>query len=56
MVIKDEEFTQLKVELIGLYKVGRNNGDFYVMEECDYLLQKLQNIENEYLRRRNSLK
>lgn len=56
MIIKDADFEQLKEELITLYNVGRNYGDIYVMEECDYLLQKLQTIENDYLRRKNALR
>lgn len=56
MIIKDDDFEQLKAELITLYKTGRNYGDIYVMEECDYLLQKLQTIETDYLRRRSALR
>ena len=56
MVIKDSDFEMVKKELITLYIAGRNNGDIYVMEECDYLLQKMQNVENDYIRRKYALK
>lgn len=56
MQIPDADFEQLKAELISLYYESRKNGDFYVMGETDYLLQKLQSIEAKNLKKKNALK
>ena len=56
MIISNSDFEQIKSELITLFHEARKNADFYVMEEADYLLQKLQTIENKNLRKKQSLK
>lgn len=56
MIISNADFEQLKEELTKLFFVARNNSDFYVMEEADYLLQKLQTIEAKNLKKKQSLK
>lgn len=56
MIINNQDFEQIKSELITLFHEARKQQDFYVMEEADYLLQKLQNIEAKNLKKKNSLK
>ena len=55
MQIPNVDFEQIKSELITLYYEARKNGDIYVMEEIDYLLQKLQSIESKNLRKKKAL-
>lgn len=56
MQIPNTDYEQIKAELISLYFEARKLGDIYVMEEIDYLLQKLQNIEAKNLKKKNALK
>ena len=56
MQIPNADYEQIKAELISLYFEARKLGDIYVMEEIDYLLQKLQNIEAKNLKKKNALK
>lgn len=56
MIVNNQDFEQIKAELIDLYIEARKYGDAYVMNKCDYILQKLQNIENAYIRRKYALK
>ena len=55
MQIKKQDFEQIKAELITLYQMGRKSGDFYVSEECNYLLNKLQQIELENIKSKSAL-
>ena len=56
MQIPNTDYEQFKAELITLYFEARKRGDIYVMEETDYLLQKLQTIEAKNLKKKNALK
>ena len=56
MVVNNQDFEQIKAELITLFHMARKQGDIYVMEEVDYLLQKLQSIESKNLRKKKALK
>lgn len=55
MQIKKQDFEQIKAELITLYIIGKNYGDIYVTEECNYLLNKLQQIEVENIKLKSAL-
>ena len=56
MYISQQDFEQIKSELIWLYRTARNEQDFYVAEEADFLLQKLQQIEVENIKKKSLLK
>ena len=56
MLIKDSDFKQIKAELITLFNMARKQCDIYVMEEVDYLVKKLQEIEIDNIRKKSSLK
>lgn len=56
MNISNQDFNQIKSELITLFHMARKQGDIYVMEEAGYLVEKLQEIELKNLRKKSSLK
>ena len=56
MNISNQDFNQIKSELITLFHMARNQGDIYVMEEAGYLVEKLQEIEIQNIRKKSSLK
>lgn len=56
MIVSNQDFEQIKAELITLFHMARKNGDIYVMEEAGYLVEKLQEIEIKNLRKKSSLK
>ena len=56
MIVSNQDFEQIKAELITLFHMARKQGDIYVMEEADYLVKKLQEIEIKNLRKKSSLK
>lgn len=56
MNINNQDFEQIKAELITLFHMARKQGDIYVMEEAGYLVEKLQAIEIKNLRKKAQLK
>lgn len=56
MIISNKDFNQIKSELITLFHESRKLGDIYVMEECGYLVEKLQEIEIKNIRKKSALK
>lgn len=56
MNINRQDFDELKNELTLLFYAAQRKGDDYVMDEADYLLQKLQSIELKYLHKKSLLK
>ena len=56
MIISNQDFNQIKSELITLFHMARKQGDIYVMEEAGYLVEKLQDIEIKNLRKKSTLK
>lgn len=56
MNISNQDFEQIKAELITLFHMARNQGDIYAMEEAGYLVEKLQEIEIKNLRKKSVLK
>ncbi len=56
MYISKQDFDELKNELTLLFYTAQRKGDDYVMDEADYLLQKLQSIELKYLHKKSLLK
>ena len=56
MNITNQDFNELKNELTLLFYTAQRKGDDYVMDEADYLLQKLQSIELKYLHKKSLLK
>lgn len=56
MNINNQDFEQIKAELITLFHMARKQGDIYVMEEAGYLVEKLQEIEIKNLRKKSALK
>ena len=56
MNISNQDFEQIKAELITLFHMARKQGDTYVMEEAGYLVEKLQEIEIKNLRKKSTLK
>ena len=56
MNISNQDFNQIKSELITLFHMARKEGDIYVMEEAGYLVEKLQEIEIKNLRKKSTLK
>lgn len=56
MIVSNQDFNQIKSELITLFHMARNNGDIYVMEEAGYLVEKLQEIEIKNFHKKSSLK
>ena len=56
MIIKKEEFEEIRKSLINLYFIARDYGDGYVMEIADSILSMLAVIESKDIKKRQSLK
>lgn len=56
MIISAQDFNQIKSELITLFHMARKESDVYVMEEAGYLVEKLQEIELENIKKKQTLK
>ena len=56
MIIKKEEFEEIRKSLINLYFIARDYGDGYVMETADSILSMLAVIESKDIKKRQSLK
>lgn len=56
MIISNQDFNQIKAELITLFHMARKESDIYVMEEAGYLVEKLQEIELENIKKKQTLK
>ena len=52
MIISNQDFNQIKAELITLFHMARKESDIYVMEEAGYLVEKLQEIELENIKKK----
>lgn len=56
MIISAQDFNQIKSELITLFHMARKESDVYVMEEAGYLVEKLQEIELENIKKKQTIK
>lgn len=56
MIISAQDFNQIKSELITLFHMARKEYDVYVMEEAGYLVEKLQEIELENIKKKQTIK